>query len=268
MPKHFIEEGNSEALPVIFLHGLPFSSEMWTEQLKVAGEKYRAIAYDIAGCGKNNAEGPYSIESHVDDLLALMDSLNISKAVGVGLSMGGYILLRALERNPDRFMGLVLCDTKSEMDTNDDKIKRFGAVKNLMEEGVTSFAAHFLKRVFTPESFERKGEKIEKISKIIESTPPKNIASNLLALAARTDTTHSLVSIKIPTLILVGEKDLITPPKDSESMHKKISGSEFHVIPNAGHLSNLDNPYVFNEKMMDFLSRIVRNESTMKYFSL
>ncbi|MCB0309202.1 MAG: alpha/beta fold hydrolase [Bdellovibrionales bacterium] len=258
MSIHYIDQGRKDALPVIFLHGFPLNLEMWNEQMKVVSEQYRAIAYDIRGHGQSDVEdGQYTIESHVDDLIALLDQLNIKKVVIVGFSMGGYIALRALERNPERFRGAVLSNTKSEADTDMNKLNRFKAMKSVKENGIEAFADGFLKMAFAPETFKTNPEIVENIRKVIKMTPSRSIMGTLLALAARTDTTSVLIKIKVPTLILVGEKDEITSPKDAKSMHEKIERSELHIIPNAAHMSNLENPFVYNEKLLNFLRRLL-----------
>jgi len=259
IPFWYVEEGNPNAMPVIFLHGFPFSHEMWSEQIASVARHYRAIAYDIRGHGKSYVgEAQFTIEHHVDDLFGLMDIWKIEKAVLVGLSMGGYIALRALERNQQRFRAAVLCDTKSEADTNEGKLKRFDSMKFVREHGSEAFAETFVKNVFAPESFTTKPEAIRRITKIIAATPPLSIAGTLLALAARTDTTASLPSITIPTLILVGEKDATTPPAASQAMHEKSPHSELHIIPNAAHMSNLENPTEFNRHLLAFLQRVAQ----------
>jgi len=248
------EVGPTDAIPVLFLHGFPFDLHMWDEQLKVVGEEFRAIAYDIPGHGKSSVgDGVFSIDGHVDDLLALLVQLNINKPVLVGLSMGGYIALRAMERHPEKFRGLVLCDTKSEADNNEAKLARYRSIQSLKADGHKVFAKDFLKKVFTTDTFDKRPDVVEKIHETILNTPPINMERTLMALSARTDSTPSLFNIKIPSLILVGEKDEITPPLHAQLMHEKITGSLLEVIPNAGHLSNLENPEFFNEKLMGFL---------------
>lgn len=257
VPFWYVDEGNRNAMPVIFVHGFPFSHEMWSEQLALVSRDYRAIAYDVRGHGKSYVgEAQFTIEHHVDDLIELMDLWNVENAVIVGLSMGGYISLRALERNPERFRAAVLCDTRSEADTNEGKLKRFESMKAVRAHGSEVFAEAFVKNVFAPETFTTKPHTVQQIKKIIAATPPLSIAGTLLALAARTDTTPSLGKIAVPTLILVGEKDVTTPPAASQAMHEKIRGSEMHVIPGAAHMSNLENPEEFNRHLLAFLNRV------------
>ncbi len=259
VPINYVEAGNPDAMPVVFLHGFPFNLAMWNPQLEVVRREFRAIAYDIRGHGESYVgDGQFTIEGHVDDLMAVLDFLKIQKATVVGLSMGGYIMLRALERNPDRFKAAILCDTRSEPDSNEAKLRRFEGMKSVKKSGSGAFAEAFVKAVFAPETFASKPDIIDAIRKTISRTTPLSIAGTLLALASRTDTTSSLSSIRIPTLILVGEQDVTTPPSAARSMHDKISGSEFHIVPHAAHMSNLENHEFFNDKLLSFLRRIAQ----------
>jgi 3-oxoadipate enol-lactonase len=249
--------GKTSVLPVVFVHGFPFSQEMWRLQVAGLSGDYHLITYDVRGHGRSKVgDGQYMIEFFVDDLIGLLDHLRIEKAVVVGLSMGGYIALRAIERNPDRFRGLVLCDTRSEADTNEGKIKRAASIQSVRNDGVKKYAEGFVKAVFAPQTFERNPEAVKSIRRIIEKTSPIAIAGTLLALASRTDTTESLSKINVPTLILVGEHDALTPVSAAKSMSEKIRQSELHVISNAAHLSNLENSEEFNMHLSGFLRRI------------
>ncbi len=254
---HVTEKGDSAAPPVIFIHGFPFSHKMWASQVDAVSASFRAIAYDVRGLGESSmGDGQYTIEGHVDDLIALLDHLEIQQCVVVGMSMGGYITLRALERNPQRFRGAVLCNTRSESDTNEGKIMRARTMAAVKSRGSLWFADDFIKKVFAPESFTRVPEAVEMIRTTIAHTPPLAIAGMLLALAARTDTTPSLSAIAVPTLILVGEHDSTTPPEASRSMHERIRGSELHIIPRAAHMSPLENPGEVNARLCAFLEAL------------
>jgi 3-oxoadipate enol-lactonase len=254
---HYVLTGKAAGHPVIFVHGFPFSLGMWQGQIDaVAAEGFRAVAYDIRGHGMSDVgDGQYTIESHVDDLFALLDHLKLSSLAIVGLSMGGYITLRALEREPGRFAAAVLCDTRSEADTDEGRIRRAASARAVKKSGSTAYAADYVKLMFTQESFSDNPAAVESIRQIIAHTPPLSIAGTLIALAARTDTTRSLASISVPTLILVGERDAVTPPDSSQSMQAKIPGAELHIVPGAAHMSNLENPAYFNEKLVTFLKR-------------
>jgi 3-oxoadipate enol-lactonase len=253
---HYTDSGNADGVPVIFIHGFPFDHTMWDEQVAALPSRFRAVTFDMRGHGQSEVgSGQYFLEFFVDDLLGLMDHLSIDKAIWVGLSMGGYTALRAIEKAPERCKGLVLCDTRSEPDTNEAKLKRATALKNLKTDGLKAYAENSVKNLFWSENLERKPQAVEKVKNIIEATSMLGIGGTLLALASRTDTTHVLQGIKVPTLILVGEHDAITPPIAAQSMHESIEGSVMEVIPDAAHLSNLENPTVFNQHLLKFLER-------------
>jgi pimeloyl-ACP methyl ester carboxylesterase len=252
----YTDRGNADGIPVIFIHGFPFSHRMWDGQISALPKRFRPVAFDIRGHGQSEAgDGQYSLEFFVEDLYGLMDHLNIPKAILCGLSMGGYIVLRAAEKEPERILGLVLCDTRSEADSNEARIKRAATLKSLKKDGQKIFAANFLKGVFREESFSQKPAAVEKIRSIIESNPFIGIGGTIMALAARTDTTASLEKMKFPVLIMAGQEDSITPPIAAEAMHEKLENSELHVIPDAAHMSNLENEQEFNGYLLEFLER-------------
>jgi 3-oxoadipate enol-lactonase len=254
---NYVERGNPAGLPVIFLHGFPFSHRMWDPQMRSLPNTFRAISYDIRGHGDSQvADGQYSLEFFVDDLIAIMDHLVIEKAVLCGLSMGGYIALRAVERHPERVKGLILADTKSGADTNEAKVKRSSAMATVKREGVPAFAESFAKAIFASETFSKNPQAVAFIKEIIRGNTILGICGALLALAGRTDTTESLAAISVPTLILVGEEDALTPPSESEALHSRIQGSELVSIPGAAHMSNIENEAAFNEALLSYLKKL------------
>jgi 3-oxoadipate enol-lactonase len=255
---NYTERGLPQGMPVVFVHGFPFDHTMWEPQMKALPNHFRAITYDVRGHGGSDVgDGQYTIEFFVDDLIALLDHLVIEKAVLCGLSMGGYVALRAYERHPDRWKALILCDTKSEADTNEAKIKRSATLKTVKTDGVGVFADDFVKAIFASETFQTHPEVIESIKRTIRSNSPIGISGAALALATRTDTTGVLSKIQVPTLILVGEHDKLTPPSASEAMQKQIAGSELHIIRQAGHMSNLENAVEFDKHLIGFLNRMM-----------
>lgn len=250
-------EGPRTGLPVVFIHGFPFSRAMWAPQIEAVKDRHYAVSYDVRGHGGSAVgDGQYSVEYFVDDLIGLLDHLRISRAVLVGLSMGGYIALRATERHPERVRGLVLADTRAEADGNEGKVKRAQQARIVKSEGMRRFAEPFLAGLFDERTFRTMPETVELIRTLILGTAPAAVAGTLLALAARTDSTASLYAIRVPTLILVGQHDALTPPSASRAMKEKIPGAELHVIPRAGHVANLENAPAFNDHLREFLERV------------
>lgn len=250
-------DGAATGLPVVFIHGFPFNQTMWTDQIKfLAGTPgVRPITYDIRGLGKSEpGDGPYFLEHLVDELFALLDHLKIQKAVFCGLSMGGYIALRATERAPDRVAGLVLCDTRSESDPDEAKLKRAKSLELIREHGLDRFAAAFIPTVFSPETLEKNRTLVERTRAMICSNSAKGVCAAQVALATRTDTTSSLSRIHVPTLLVFGEHDTLTPPAVGKAMAARVGRhAKLHVIPGAGHLSPMENPKAFNEALGRFL---------------
>lgn len=254
---NYTERGLPQGLPVVFIHGFPFDHTMWEPQMKALPNHIRAITYDVRGHGQSDvADGQYTIEFFVDDLIALLDLLVVEQAVLCGLSMGGYIALRAAERHPDRIKALVLCDTRSEADPNEGRVKRSAAIKSIKTDGVPAFAEGFVKAIFAERTFQNNPKAIEEIKSAIKINSPIGICGTLLALASRTDTTAYLPHINVPTLILVGEQDKLTPPSASRAMHEAIQGSEIRIISHAAHMSNLENPSEFNRHLIEFLNKL------------
>ncbi len=253
---NYFEYGIPQGLPLVFIHGFPFCNKIWEPQIKSLPYNVRAISYDIRGHGQSEvADCQYTIDIFVDDLISLLNHLEIEKAVLCGLSMGGYIALRCFERHPERICGLILCDTKSEADTNEVKTKRNASLKNIKQSGIETFTNEFLKQIFFENTYEHNSEVIEFVKNIICSNSTLAICGTILALASRTDTTHVLQSINVPTCIIVGEFDKLIPIETAQFMRQNIHGAELWFIKNAGHMSNLENSQEFNEKLISFIKK-------------
>jgi len=252
---YYIDVGQASSPPIVLIHGFPLSHEMWADQVEVLKDAYRVVACDLRGQGRSEVgNGQFTLEFLVDDLIALLDHLKINRAVLCGLSMGGYLTLRAVERNAERISGLVLCDTKSEADSNETKLARSASIRAIEKNGVNAYAEAFLKGALSPTSLKDRGL-VETATKMIRQNQALGLCGTLLALAGRTDTTSFLPKIDVPTLILVGEQDTITPLDHSRRMQSLIQKSELQIIPKSGHMSNMENPTIFNTHLLNFLRK-------------
>jgi 3-oxoadipate enol-lactonase len=247
-----VGEGNT---PIICLHGFPFDKTMWQGQLDFLKSSNRIIACDIRGFGKSTDEKSHlSIDLFSEDLIAFMDKLNIDKAIVCGLSMGGFIALNALKRFPNRFDALILCDTQCIADTVKVKEKRYKIIDDIDVNGVTDFNEGFIKSVFHKDSLSDKKDLVEKLRAVVFANSQHIITGGLTALAERSETCSTLKDINIPTLIICGREDEVTPLVQSESMNSTIRGSMLRVIDDAGHVSNLEQPDEFNKHLLNFLT--------------
>jgi 3-oxoadipate enol-lactonase len=244
-------------IPIIFLHGFPFDKSMWKEQCEFLKTSYRLIACDIRGFGKSTDESsPLNMNLFADDLIHFMDKLAIDKAIVCGLSMGGFVTLNAAKRYSERFEALILCDTQCIADTPEVREKRLATIAEIDEKGTADFNEGFIKSVFHEDSLMHKKELVENLRSVVFTNSPHIITQGLLALAARTETCSILNKITIPTLIICGREDKVTPLEQSEFLKEHIEGSILKVIDNAGHVSNLEQPRAFNEYINEFLMNL------------
>jgi len=249
------EAGDPRGLPVVLLHAFPMSSAMWEPQLG-ALKNFRVILPDLRGFGASPFSSPWFIEHAVDDLFDSLSSISVEKAVLVGLSMGGYVALRAVEKNPSRVKALVLCDTRAEADANENKIKRAAAVDFVRARGVAAFLDPFLADALSSKTKTDKPKVVDFLKGVAGKSSPEAVMAALAALASRGDMTAALPGIKAPTAVLVGSQDKITPLPLSELIRSRVPGAELHLIPDAGHFSNAENPEAFNDRLVSFLTRL------------
>ena len=244
-----------DTMPIIFIHGFPFDKNMWKPQVDFFKTSHRVITYDIRGYGKSFIDREKaSITLFADDLVKLMDGLQVDKAIICGLSMGGYISLNAVNRFPERFHAIILSDTQCISDTPETRQKRFKTIDQIESGGLSDFADAFIKNIFCKESLSEKKEIVDRIKNTILSTSPETLTGTLTALAERWESCSSLDFISVPALILCGREDIITPPIQSEFLNLNIKNSTLHIIDNAGHMSNIEQPDTFNKHLEDFIS--------------
>jgi pimeloyl-ACP methyl ester carboxylesterase len=249
-----VGEGSS---PIVFLHGFPFDKTMWREQLDFLQTTHRAIACDLRGFGKSiDEESHLSMDLFVNDLILFIDKLGLEKIVLCGLSMGGYIALNALKRFPSRFEALILSDTQCIADSYEVKVKRYKTIEDIKEYGVANFNEGFIKNVFHEDSLINKPELVEQLRSVVFANSQHIICQGLVALAERSESCSILDEITIPTMIICGREDAVTPLNESKFMNKNIKDSVLHVISNAGHVSNLEEPSKFNKLLRDFLTNL------------
>jgi 3-oxoadipate enol-lactonase len=233
---------------------------MWDKQVEVLKENYRVIAYDVRGHGNSDAgNGDFSIGLFARDLISLMDSLKIEKAIICGLSMGGYIALNAYENYPERINALILCDTTCKADTPREIEKRMKAIESIRESGVEAYVDGGLKNFFARESFKTKKDVIAEVRQMMVNTAENTLVETLLALSKRKETCSKLSEIKVPVLLIVGKEDMITPPEAATFMHHKIKGSVLCIIEHAGHISNMENRIMFNEHLTEFVALVYKD---------
>ena len=238
-------------LPVVYLHGYPHDRTLWSPQLSALTVPTRALACDLRGFGESKGAAK-SVDDYADDAAALLRHLDIKKAVVVGLSMGGYAAFALWRRAPSLVRGLVLADTKAGTDNAAGKEKRNEQIAMANARGSGAIADMLVPVMVGKTTREQRPEIAETVRTMLARAPVSGIVGALTAMRDRPDSSATLATINIPTLIVAGEEDVLTPPSDARAMHDAIPGSRLEIIAGAGHLSNLERPAAFNHVLSEF----------------
>lgn len=248
--------GNKNNPPILFIHGFPFDHRMWKAQIEVLKKQFYCITYDILEkLETSNNKSPQFFEFFVDDLFGILEKEKLNKPIVCGLSMGGYIILRAVERKLDLFSKIILCDTRTEADSNEAKLKRVEGFRKIEKFGIKKFLKEFTENTLSDFTKKTNLSIYKKALKISKDRTEYSTKSALLAIQGRNDTTSVLQKISVPTLVICGEYDTITPVQSMEKLCSQIQGGEFIKVPNAGHLAPFENSKFTNEKILEFLNK-------------
>lgn len=261
---------------VVFIHGFPFDGSMWEPQLAALPDGWRGLAPDLRGFGRSPIDGDgctpsgrrlgagialpdepvLSMSCLADDLAALIEDEVDGPAVVCGLSMGGYVAFELVRRHSGLLRGLVLADTRPEADSDEGRENRMQMAQTVRRSGTRPIASAMIPDLLAPGTRESAPDVVDAVRSMIRDNPPGTVIAALAGMASRRDSTGELADIEVPTHVIVGEHDAITPPDTARSMAAAIPGAELTVIPDAGHLSGMENPEAFNTALASFLNRL------------
>jgi 3-oxoadipate enol-lactonase len=246
-------EVRGEGPAILFIHGYPLDRTIWREQID-ALEGFRRIAPDLRGMGQSDAPDlGYSMSVYAADLAALLDVLGVDKVVLCGLSMGGYVALEFLRHHRSRVWGLVLMDTRAEADTPEVRRTRDAAAAMAKERGAASIADAMLPKVLAAATLGRP-EMAERVRALMAGMPVPGIVGALAAMRDREGSEALLQTLAgIPTLVVVGEADGLTPPAQARAMADSIPGARLAIISGAGHLPPMEQPEATTATLQEFL---------------
>ena len=240
---------------VVLLHAFPLNARMWEGQLALASGGWRVIAPHFRGVDGGAGDPPTaSLDDYAGDVIDLLDGLHIKQAVIGGLSMGGYAAFALLRLAASYFQGLILADTRPQADTPQGLEGRKKMLALVEGKGPGAVADEMIPKLLGETTRTARPEVADRVRSLVLSNSPESIAGAVKAMMTRPDSTPLLSTIHVPTLIVVGDQDSLTPPADSELMRAGIAGAELTVIPGAGHLTNLEQPELFNAALAGFLS--------------
>ena len=245
--------------PLVLLHPFPTNHKFWGPLLPHLAERYHVYMPDLRGSGETNAgEGPATMEKHARDLERICKAAGFGKAAFVGVSIGGYILFEFWRQHPERFAALVLCDTRATPDTQEGRAGRLKSINEVQTHGPAAFIESMAPKLLGETTRRNRPDVVHHASMIMNESTVAGITALQQGMAARADSVPTLATINVPTLLIVGEEDTLTPPFDAEQMRQGIAGSRLVKIPAAGHFSPFEQPELVGKELRTFLDALPR----------
>ena len=240
-------------MPVVFLHAFPMNRTMWAPQLSALVEQCRGIAVDLRGFGESSIVPPYSMEQYADDLAHLLEQLRIDKIVLVGCSMGGAIAFSFWRRHRGSVRALVLSGARAGVDSDEMLARRRHLIHIVREQGSVAVANAQIATLVGVNTREKQPDIYDAVHRTAAIAPVEGVVGALEAMMLRPDSTATLPTIDVPTLVVAGDQDTATPLREAQHIHHQIPGSRLEIIEQAGHLCSLERPAAFNHVLTEFL---------------
>jgi len=238
--------------PVVLLHGYPLDGAMWSGVARVLAHRFRVLKPDLPGRGETTAPSEGRLGDYADFVQALLEALPGAAGLA-GFSMGGYVALELARRRPENLRALVLVDTRASADDDAGRAKRDEAIATVRSSGVEAIAEAMRPRLLTARSLANR-DLVERVDRIMKRQRPETVEGDLTAMRDRPDARDRLSEIAIPTLVVVGEEDALTPPAESEAMASAIPGARLVRIAGAGHLTPMERPGAVAAALGDFFA--------------
>jgi pimeloyl-ACP methyl ester carboxylesterase len=243
-------------LPVVLLHAFPLSSAMWLEQRNGLAEVCRVITPDLRGFGGSQlGDDEPSLDHMADDVARLLDTLSLDSVVLGGLSMGGYVAMAFARRHGSRLQGLLLADTKASADPPAVRDNRHRIADALDAAGTPRVLIDDVLPGLTGETTKRERPLVHgRVRALVEATPPPAAAWSQRAMAARPDSFDTLRAVSVPSMVVVGDEDALTPAADAEAMAEALTDVRLVVVPRSGHLTAVESPDEFTSAARELVS--------------
>ncbi len=244
---------------LILIHAFPLGAGMWEGQVKALPDGWRLIAPDVRGFGGSTIAEPDdnpTIDDYAADVIDMVGELGIASAVVGGLSMGGYVAMAVLRRAPALANAVILADTRASADTSEGRANRRSMLAVLDREGASGVAREMMPKLLGKTTLEERADVEPIVRRLIKGQSTAAIRGAIQRMMSRPDSTDVIASLAVSTLIIVGDEDVLTPPDDARKLAAAAAKAELVVLPRAGHLSNLEQPQLFNDAVRAFLSRL------------
>ncbi len=240
--------------PVVLLHPFPCNHEFWYPIAEALESRYRLILPDLRGHGNSEiGDGPALMQKHASDIIRVLDVTGVGKAAFIGCSIGGYILYEFWRRFRDRVNALVLCDTRPQADTAEARASRLQAAAAVLEQGTEMFLDTMIPKLMGRTTVTTRPDVVAGSRAMMREMSAEDINQIQQGMAARPDSVADLKTINVPTLIVIGEEDVLSTVADGELMRQNIAGSQLKVIPKAGHYAPWEQPQEVGPVLRQFL---------------
>ncbi len=251
---HYTDTGTGP--PLLFVHAFPLSGSMWEPQVAALAGEFRCIVPDLPGFGESAAGEPWTMDRFADDLARVLDDAGVAAAVVCGLSLGGYVSFALHRLHPARVRALILADTRAGADSEDGRRKREATIALAREAGVGAVAERAINGLLGKSTRDRSPDLVAATRARAAAASVEAIVGASRAMMDRPDSTARLAEIHVPTLVIVGDEDVLTPPREARAMVDAIPGARLEIIPGAGHLTNLERPAAFTCAVRDFVAAL------------
>ena len=243
--------------PVVLLHPFPVNHEFWLPISGVLAPRYRLILPDLRGHGESEAgEGPATMQKHAADIARVMDDADVGRAPMIGVSIGGYALFEFWREFRGRVAALVLCNTKAPADAPEARVGRLQAASDVLERGTEPFFQSMLPKLLAQTTRDSRPDLVEGALRMMRKMSPEDVALVQRGMAERPDSTETLKTINVPTLIITGDEDTATGVPEADFMKRHIAGSDMKVVAKAGHYSPWDQPEEVGRLIRHFVDRV------------
>jgi len=243
--------------PVVLLHPFPCHHEFWNPVAAALDSRYRLILPDLRGHGDSEiGEGPALMQKHASDVARVLDAAGIGKAAFIGCSIGGYVLFEFWRRFRARVRALALCDTRPQADAAEGRANRLKAAAAVLEQGTEPFIESMIPKLMGRTTVTTRPDLVDGARAMMRKMSAEDISLVLRGMAERPDSVGDLKSINVPTLIVIGEEDVLSTVADGELMRQNIAGSQLKVIPKAGHYAPWEQPEAVGTVLRQFLDDV------------
>jgi pimeloyl-ACP methyl ester carboxylesterase len=253
---YVIEAGRGPA--VVLLHAFPLNASMWSAQREALAGSYRVLCPDQRGFGGTQlGHDEPDLDEIADDIAAMLDNRKVETCVLGGLSMGGYVAMAFLRRHPDRVRGLILADTKAGADTPEAAANRLRIADEVIAaSSAAQLVDEMLPALVGATTKEKRALVLGRVKALVERAPAYAVAWAQRAMAQRPDSFSTLAAVTVPTLVIVGEEDTLSPMADAKAMADAVPGATLVTIPESGHLTSVEAPEEFNAAVAEFLAAL------------